>query len=1169
MKKLFVLVLASATHIAIADVTLHHDADAIRRAAAGVKEAVLVAQRDPQRPIYHLRPAARWINDPNGCFYHDGWYHVFFQHNPYGDRWGHMHWGHARSRDNVHWERLPIAVWPDYAKGEDHCYSGSAVKDGYGNWQLWYTSVSKVRPKDADKGKLDWVFNGQVMLKPMDKDFIKWGKETADPVNDPTLPNNIDGYPWNKYIRDPSFFKVGDRTFMILGITGKGVPIYEAENKELTKWKYRGEMYDRNHDCVQMIPFPGDKWVYIFNKDYITGTFDPDTAKFTPLPGQQLRPLAGGNASYVVSHSINDKGEHTLYTWLRLNDNQGKGWNGCISLPVRLSLAEDGSLIQEPVPELKTLRGTHANAAVSNGSKVIAEGSAVEIQAEFENTSGGRCGLRICGADVVYENGSLNVMGHTVSGLKPEGSDETLNLHIFIDRSIAEVFINGGKQVVMQKFRPANPGNLAIECFAEGGPKGTVDVWQMNAIWEDAPHAGAEAQAAKIASTAEVAGATLLFENSDFEKGTLENWMAEGEAFTVQPTKGDNPAARNREPSMHQGDYWIGTHEKYDGRTGRPGDIRRDTPTGSLTSVPFKVTRPYICFLIGGGANSSQVGVRLICEGKEQYLAAGANSETMKRVYVDVKALIGKTARLSVMDQSGGGWGHINVDDFRASDAPIAREMKVGSSPFDNFHTYLDTGYDQPYRPLFHFTSRRNWINDPNGLLYYDGEYHLFFQHNPLGRGWNWRENRVRQQGWGNMTWGHAVSTDMVRWKQLSHAILPYGNGYIFSGSGVVDHNNSLGKQVSDTKTLVLLYTYAVDTRKNFGILPPPDETRYYQGMAYSTDRGRTFKLLNDGGPVIPNQGREVDKSGTERDPKFFWHEPSKKWVAVLWLGDGSGHVRFFNSDDLQNWKEVSNIKRAWAHECFDLVHLIVLDANGKPVSSGPEKKWLIYDANLDYEVGEFDGREWKADQEVRNHKLGQWKAAQTFNNSPDGRTVIVGWLKGSNFPANGMPFSQQLSFPAAMHLRKVGDEYFMCRYPIKEIAGLYEKTWQVPANSSVADANKKLAEVDAEGMDLSIKFDPKGKNLELDIRGQKLTYDAAKNEVVFGSDRLPNAMRDGSVRLRILVDRASFEIFLDGGITVLTRSLFPDLDKKSVSLTGTDAVIKSMTIHAIGSSWK
>ena len=119
------------------------------------------------------------------------------------------------------------------------------------------------------------------------------------------------------------------------------------------------------------------------------------------------------------------------------------------------------------------------------------------------------------------------------------------------------------------------------------------------------------------------------------------------------------------------------------------------------------------------------------------------------------------------------------------------------SEDLQTFPSYLDAGYDQKHRPQFHFTSRKNWLNDPNGMVYYDGEYHLFFQHNPIAN------------KWGNMTWGHAVSKDMIRWEQLPHAILPYGGGTIFSGTGAVDQNNTLGKQKGDVKTLIASFTLA------------------------------------------------------------------------------------------------------------------------------------------------------------------------------------------------------------------------------------------------------------------------------------------------------------------------------------------------------------------------
>ena len=503
--------------------------------------------------------------------------------------------------------------------------------------------------------------------------------------------------------------------------------------------------------------------------------------------------------------------------------------------------------------------------------------------------------------------------------------------------------------------------------------------------------------------------------------------------------------------------------------------------------------------------------------------------------------------------------------------------MADESKQFDNFDSYAGPGYDQAHRPLFHFTSLRNWINDPNGLLYYDGEYHLFFQHNPLG------------QSWGNMTWGHAVSTDLVRWKQLPHAILPYGNGYIFSGTGVVDHNNSLGLQRGDTKTLALMYSYAVDTRKRFGVFPPPEKNEYYQGMAYSTDRGRTFKLLNEGGPVIPNQGIEVDPNGTERDPKVFWHEPSGKWITVLWLGDKSkGRVRFFSSTDLRNWKFESDLVRPWAHECFDLFELPVLDKDGNlPEGDKLQKKWLIFDGSMDYEVGSFDGKTFKSEQKVLNHKLGHWNAAQTFNNMPGDRRVIIGWLTGSQFPNKGMPFSQQLSFPAELSIRDTGDGIQMYRWPIDEIKTLYGKTWTLPADISPAEANEQLKDISLEAMDISLEFTPdEAEDMLINIRGSILKVDAKKKEIevtgkpqaerprrrkVARKDVMQDAVNeDGTVKLRILVDRGSTEVFLNEGITVLTQSVIHELEDTKVSFEGGGkAVIQSMEVNEVTSSWK
>jgi hypothetical protein len=162
----------------------------------------------------------------------------------------------------------------------------------------------------------------------------------------------------------------------------------------------------------------------------------------------------------------------------------------------------------------------------------------------------------------------------------------------------------------------------------------------------------------------------LLFPNSDFEAGSLMNWTAEGSAFTRQPTKGDNTSARGNLPSLHEGDYWLGTFENYDGETGEPGNTRGDNATGSLTSQEFTISKPYITFLVGGGNRPEEASVKLVCEGEEYEMATGSNAESMLPVTFDASDLMGREARIVVTDQATGGWGHLNVDHFEGSNEP-------------------------------------------------------------------------------------------------------------------------------------------------------------------------------------------------------------------------------------------------------------------------------------------------------------------------------------------------------------------------------------------------------------------------------------------------------------------------------------------------------------------
>ncbi len=464
------------------------------------------------------------------------------------------------------------------------------------------------------------------------------------------------------------------------------------------------------------------------------------------------------------------------------------------------------------------------------------------------------------------------------------------------------------------------------------------------------------------------------------------------------------------------------------------------------------------------------------------------------------------------------------------------------------FESYLDADYNQKHRPQFHFTSRKNWLNDPNGMMYYDGEYHLFFQHNPKGN------------KWGNMTWGHAVSKDMVHWEQLPHAILPYGGGTIFSGTGAVDHNNTLGKQTGDVKTLLASFTLA--------------KKPFYQALAYSTDKGRSFELVNGGKAVVPNQ--RLDHG--ERDPKLFWHEESKKWVMILWVKKGvteadkrrnkklkdvpnrPGKVRFFTSDNLTDWEVASDFDRDWVFECMDFVHLPVDgDANNK--------KWLLFDASFDYEIGEFDGTTFTTDKKVGLGDFGpNYYAAQTFNNSPDGRTVVIGWMRRSDFNKHGMPFNQQMSFPTTMELRTTSDGVKLFRWPIKEIESLYTKRHEF-MNRPVEELADALSGFEAELIDASIEFDPEQTgNIEWTLRGLKVGYDAAKHQFIYNGARLAAPPVNGKVKLRVLVDRGSIELFANDGAAVATHFALPDPQNRSIVLSGNDSV--SLVINELKSSW-
>lgn len=613
----------------------------------------------------------------------------------------------------------------------------------------------------------------------------------------------------------------------------------------------------------------------------------------------------------------------------------------------------------------------------------------------------------------------------------------------------------------------------------------------------------------------------------DFEGASYGDWKVEGDAFGKQPASG--ALGGQMDVSGYQGKQLVNTF------------LGGDRSTGRLTSPPIKIDHSYFHFLIGGGGYKDETCMNLIVEGEVVRTATGPNrksggSEQLERVYWDVRELVGKRGVFQIVDQRTGGWGHINVDDIHASSRPqgiLADELSKGPN-LQTFPSYLEVEYDQAYRPQFHFTSRKHWMNDPNGMVFLDGEYHLFFQHNPIAN------------VWGNMTWGHAVSKDMIHWKQLPHAILPYEDGTIFSGTAVVDHNNSLGVQEGDTKTLAAAFTFA--------------RQPFYQALAYSTDRGRTFQLWDDGKAIVPNQGYDPG----ERDPKIFWHEPSQKWVMVLWVKQAKpGRVLFFNSDDLKTWTEVSQFDRDWVFECMDMVEL--------PVDGDSEnKKWVLYDASFEYEIGQFDGKAFNTDQVVHRGDYGpNFYAAQTFNNSPDDRTVIIGWMRGENTPfrREGMPFHQQMSFPQTMQLRTTSKGLQLFRWPVAEIQSLYEEGIELK-ETNIASANVKLRDFSVDLIDFTIAIEANNDSeFIIELRGQQITF---KNGAMHYQDHsVPAPTSDGMVKLRVLVDRASLELFANDGQYVASFNADIEPENKTIQVKSNgNEMIHSLEVHRLKSAW-
>lgn len=477
-------------------------------------------------------------------------------------------------------------------------------------------------------------------------------------------------------------------------------------------------------------------------------------------------------------------------------------------------------------------------------------------------------------------------------------------------------------------------------------------------------------------------------------------------------------------------------------------------------------------------------------------------------------------------------WATTDVSAFKKYTVEVA--LPAGTKLEDlltpsNKWAAEDKLYTEEHRPLFHFTSRTGWLNDPNGLVYADGEWHLYYQHNPFGR------------EWGNMHWGHAVSKDLFRWKEQPIALYPkkYGD-FAFSGSAVSDKDNTSGWGTKEKPPLVLAYT----------------STGRGECIAFSTDKGRTWTEY-DKNPVVKHSGR---------DPKLIWHEPTKKWVmAVYDEFQGKQWIAFHTSPNLKDWTFASRIEGFY--ECPDLFELTVGGKGDDPPAR--TTRWVLYGADGKYLLGDFDGKEFKPDfKDKKQLWHGRFYAAQSFDNAPAGkgnltRRVQIGWAQGVTFP--GASFNQQMTVPVELRLLRSAGGPQLTAVPVDELRSLRETAEPFAQFKETESKEPTVLAENLDAFELIFRAGA-GRAFALDLRGTKLVYDPDKKTLTCNGVAAPVDAPAGNFLAHVLVDRGSVEVFVNGGRVALSVGAIPAAKNDQLRLVGQ---LESGSVWRLKSAWE
>ena len=605
-----------------------------------------------------------------------------------------------------------------------------------------------------------------------------------------------------------------------------------------------------------------------------------------------------------------------------------------------------------------------------------------------------------------------------------------------------------------------------------------------------------------------------------------------------------NEVVRSIQPSRYHAMFWEGWNvSEYRDMEAKFRIVDKDKRKGSHIDVdhifqsnlpvdrsPIKrtlnVQKPILNFPIKEG--NPRYYLELMVDGKkvrDADVELSTGDEIDYWVFTDVSSWLGKEL------------------EIRSQAPPLIDTLALERLRLEDYIVDAEDLYREELRPQFHFSTKRGWVNDPNGLVYYDGEYHLFYQHNPYG--WDHSRDDV------NKHWGHAVSSDLVHWDELPDAIYPDHLGSIYSGSAVVDERNTTGLQTGEEKVIIALYTSAG------GRTPWSRNKLFSQSLAYSNDRGRTF-ISYDLNPVQENI------EYINRDPKAIWYEPTDNWVIVLHFDERA--MGFFTSPDLKSWTFESEIELPNHLDMSDCPELFQLPINGDDT----RKKWILYGGSGAYLIGNFDGKYFKAEEGPIQFNHGNaFYASQLFNNMPEGdpRKIQIAW---GRVEMPNMPFNQQMLFPVELSLRSTRTGLRIFAKPVREIEAIHREKieWQ----NTRLESGYRLVKNSSNGLyEINAEFEiERATSFGFRVNGLDVVYDSKAGEVVCGNYRAQLEPKNNTIQMRLLIDKTTLEIFVNDGEVYMPMRMVSKKTNNDISILarGAKAKVSFLNLIELASIW-